>query len=107
MFTLADLVTRCEVAAALARKAARLRTESDRQAELFAAMSRVFSRQAAGAVGEAARLLASGFAPVGDGQQAAAAGALTEKIAERFEPGALAGMWTDMVTVGESLKALD
>jgi alkylation response protein AidB-like acyl-CoA dehydrogenase len=107
MFTLADLVTRCEVAAALARKAARLRTEGDRQAELFAAMSRVFSRQAAGAVGEAARLLASGFAPVGDGQHAAAAGALTEKIAERFAPEALAGTWTDMVTVGESLKALD
>ena len=107
MFTLADLITKCEVAAALVRKAARLTAEGDRKAALFAAMSRVFARQTAATMREGVGPLVSGFAPLGDAKATAAADALTTVITDRFTPDALAGLWTDMVAVGQQLKEMD
>jgi alkylation response protein AidB-like acyl-CoA dehydrogenase len=107
MFTLADLITKCEVAGALVRKAARLAAEDDRKAALFAAMSRVFARQAAATMREGVRPLVSGFAPLGDARATAAAEALTTVITDRFAPDDLAGLWTDMVAVGQQLKEMD
>ena len=84
-----------------------LAAEDDRQAELFAAMSRAFARPAAATMRESVRPLVSGFAPLGDAQATAAAEALTAVITDRFTPNDLAGLWTDMVDVGQQLKEMD
>jgi alkylation response protein AidB-like acyl-CoA dehydrogenase len=107
MFTFADMMTICEVAAAFARKAARLQDEGDPLAEVTAAMCRVFARKAVAEVKKGADLCLSGFA---DGNEEAAIGAGTELLAEvngRFSLAATAGQWRDMETVGEYLKSLD
>jgi alkylation response protein AidB-like acyl-CoA dehydrogenase len=58
MFCLADTVTLVEVAAAFARKAARLSAAGDSEAEKFAAMSRIFANEMAeGTVQNSLRIL--------------------------------------------------
>ncbi len=106
-FTLADVITRCEVASALARKAARLVSAGDAEATMFAAMSRVFGRQAIEEVMGVAHLVTAGFAESGDVTAAGRGCELAQKIGARASDGALTGRWTDLALVGELLKQRD
>ncbi len=107
MFTMADMMTICEVAAAFAEKAARLESEGDSQAAHFAAMSRVFARKAAGAVLDGARKCLVGFTS-GDDEDALAAGkAVMADLQEAMPLDLTAGMWLDMTAVGATLGDLD
>jgi len=107
MFTMADMMTICEVAAAFAEKAARLESEGDSQAAHFAAMSRVFARKSAGAVLDGARKCLVGFTS-GDDEDALVAGrAVMTGLQEAMPLDLTAGMWLDMTAVGETLGDLD
>ena len=103
MFTLADMMTVCEVAAALVEKAARYQRESHAEADFFAAMSRVFGRKAVRMVSDGAMRCAAGF--VGDDQAGTLQGAeeFLAAVQERFPVALTAGLWDDMNTVGEIL----
>jgi len=103
-FLVADVICRCEVAAALVRKAARLNAAGDADGPLFAAMSRVFARQAVQAVSAAAAAVSTGFAASGDAAAVQRGADLARRLAERVAPSALAGLWTDLAAVGELLK---
>ncbi len=105
LFTLADLMTQSEVAAALCRKAARLAREGSPQAQLFAAMSRACAKKALAAVQEGGRLCAAGFARAGDQDDLAAAAALLARTGGRGAPAA-AGLWEDMEIVANALRTL-
>ena len=86
MFTLADAITRAEVAGAMARRAADLVAAAATDAPLMAAASRVFARQAVEEVARAARLVGDGFAAAGDGQAAADGVALATAVRARCAP---------------------
>ena len=101
------MITRCEVASALARKAARLVSAGDAEATMFAAMSRVFGRQAIEEVMGVAHLVTAGFAESGDVTAAGRGCELAQKIGARASDGALTGRWTDLALVGELLKQRD
>jgi len=106
MFAMADMMTICEVAGAMARKAARLLEEGDSQGDLFAAMSRVFARKAVEQVLTGARRCLMGLSAVGD-ESLAAAAELLETIDQRLPAAAAAGLWQDVALVGEYLKTKD
>jgi len=103
MFTLADMMTVCEVAAALVEKAARYEREGHAEAEFFASMSRVFGRKAVRMVSDGAARCAAGFA--GDDPAGAPQGAeeFLAAVQERFPVALTAGLWDDMNAVGEIL----
>jgi alkylation response protein AidB-like acyl-CoA dehydrogenase len=105
-FCFADLATRAEVAAAFARKAARLAEAGAADAPALAAMSRVFARQALTAVATEARECVAGFAAGEDESAEAEADALASRILAGAPAGQRAGLWTDMAEVGEHLKLL-
>ena len=107
MFTLADMMTVCEVAAAFARKAARLQGEGHAQAGVFSAMSRVFGRKAVRMVANGADLCAGGWTDGADSGQVAEADAFLDRVRARFPLELTAGLWPDMEIVGEYLKTLD
>jgi alkylation response protein AidB-like acyl-CoA dehydrogenase len=107
MFTLADATTHAEVAAAMARRAADLLAAAAPDATLMAAASRVFARQAMQQVTRAAHLVCDGFGELGDTHAAAAGEALAAAVRGRCDPADLAGMWTDLVAVGEILRTRD
>jgi len=107
MFTFADMMTICEVATAFASKAARMVADGDPEAEFFAAMSRVFARKAVEGVVGGARRCAGGLHGAGDAEALAVGAAMLEKIEARFPVAATAGIWEDMVAVGETLKTLE
>jgi alkylation response protein AidB-like acyl-CoA dehydrogenase len=106
-FLLADVMCRCEVSGAMVRKAVAMGEAGDTDASLFAAASRVFARRAMNAVLEAAHLVAAGFAEAGDADAVLHGCELTQAIADRLPPAALAGLWTDLARVGELLKQRD
>ncbi|MFO7653125.1 MAG: acyl-CoA dehydrogenase family protein [Candidatus Krumholzibacteriia bacterium] len=103
-FAFADMATRAEVAAAFARHAHARLGDGAPEAAIAAAMSRVFSRQALAAVQEDARLCRMGFAEPGDDAAEHEADVLAARIRDRVPAGLRAGLWTDMVLVGEHLK---
>ncbi len=106
-FELADAMCRCEVAGAMARKAVTLAEAGDDDAELFAAGSRVFARRAVQSVLEVAQMVAAGFAEPGDTAAVEHGCNISQTIADRVPPAALAGLWLDMGRVGELLKQRD
>ena len=106
-FELADTISRCEVAAAMVRRAVALGDADDRDAELFAAASRVFARQAFHSVLAVAQLVAGGFCDVGDTDAASHSNELVHAIADRLPAVALTGLWSDLGRVGEILKLRD
>ncbi|MBI4878366.1 MAG: acyl-CoA dehydrogenase family protein [Planctomycetes bacterium] len=97
LFTLADLAAKSEVAAAFCRKAARLAQAGALEAPFFAAMSRVFAKQALAAARVGSRLCATGFARAEDAAEEAAA---------ESEQAAESGLWQDMEIVANALRAL-
>jgi len=105
MFSFADLATRCEVAAALARKAAGLAAAGAKEASVFGAASRVSARESVTAVRAGLRLLATGLAESGDAEAANEAEAFVAEITGRFPVAEAAGQWIDMQAVGEELKS--
>ncbi len=107
LFRLADLMARCEVAGACARKAASLAAEGSALADMHAAASRVFARQAVQAVVLGAVSLVPGFVEDGGAEAVAAGAQLAAKITARCAPEALAGEGRDLIAVGEFLKARD
>ena len=105
LFTLADMMTIAEVAAAFAEQAARYTAESHPEAGMFAAMSRVFARKAAAQVRSGAEKCAGGLAGEIEGLEAAGQ-AFLDRVGGRFPVALTAGLWTDMNLVGEKLGDL-
>jgi len=103
-FTLADVICRGEVAAAMAGRAAQHRQDGAADGHLLAAASRVFALQALQAVTDLALTIVSGFAPCGDEAAARRGQELAAEILAPVPPGALAGLWTDLALVGDLLK---
>ena len=107
MFTFADMITVCEVASAFCDKAARMLEEGHKDAEFQATMSRVFGRKAARTVRDLARRCLEGFA-AGEGAIDLKAGArVLQELEGRMPLAMTAGLWDDMILVGEKLKTLD
>lgn len=106
-FALADVMTRCEVAAALTRKAVGMTAERPALAPVFAAAARAFARTAMKAVLDVVPLVVGGFADPDDAATSDHAGELAGRIGGRVPAGALNGLWADMAVVGEHLKQLD
>ncbi len=104
MFTLADMMTVCEVAGAFAHKAARLHGQEDPQWEIFTAMSRVFARKAVRMVSDGADLCAGGWTEEQDQDTLVTAENMLKGVRVRFPLAMTAGLWPDMVSVGEYLK---
>jgi alkylation response protein AidB-like acyl-CoA dehydrogenase len=107
MFTFADMMTICEVASAMAAKAADAAAAGARDAAAQLAMSRVFARKAARFVQDGAVRCAGGLADGGDAEAVAAGETLLAQVNERLPLAMTAGLWRDMEIVGEHLKALD
>ena len=107
MFTLADMMTVCEVAAAFSRKAARLQEQGDAEADVFTAMSRAFARKAVRMVAEGTERCAGGWATQEDQENLITAAELVDGVKARFPLSLTAGLWLDMEIVGEFLKTLD
>jgi alkylation response protein AidB-like acyl-CoA dehydrogenase len=106
MFTLADMMTVCEVAAAFALKAARLVEQGDPAADVFAAMSRVSARKAVRMVSGGADICAGGWSADGDQEDLETAEEMLAGVKARFPLALTAGLWRDMEAVGEYLKKL-
>ena len=107
MFTFADMMTICEVAAAMSAKAARMAAEGHADAEAFLAASRVFARKAARAVQDGAVRCAGGLVSADDPVQLREGEELLATINGRLPLALTAGLWPDMTRVGEYLKVLD
>ncbi|MBU8871941.1 MAG: acyl-CoA dehydrogenase family protein [Gemmatimonadales bacterium] len=107
MFTLADMITVCEVATAFCDKAASLLIEGDSDGEFQAAMSRVLARKAARSVRDGSRRCLEGFAADGDGIDLVAGQKLLLELEGRLPLAMAVGLWDDMIQVGEKLKAMD
>jgi len=107
MFTFADMMTVCEVAGALAEKAAGMLAAGDTEADHFAAMSRVFARKAIRLVKDGAERCVVGLAEGSDGAALEAGSEVLTGIASRVNPVSAAGLWNDMTLVGEALKNRD
>ncbi len=106
MFTFADMMTICEVAAAFSEKAVSLREQGDPTADVFAAMSRAFARKAVRTVSGGADACAAGWSSDRDGEDLAMAADMLAGVKARFPLAMTAGLWRDMETVGEYLKTL-
>jgi len=107
MFAMADMMTICEVAAALVEKAVRLDAEGDAQARHFADMSRVFARKAVTEVLDGARKCLVGFTAEDDAESLASASSLLNTLQENMPLELTAGLWLDMNAVGETLGEMD
>ncbi len=107
MFTLADMMTVCEVSCAFAEKAARFNAEGDPSADVFGAMSRVFARKAVRTVSNGAGLCSGGWTDHDDQDALAAGNKLLDTVTSRFTVDLTAGLWRDMEAVGDYLKSLD
>ena len=103
MFTLADMVTHAEVAAAFCRKAA---GESGKRAPVWAAMSRVFARRTLTENQTHSHLCATGLLSPEDEDAVKAASDLCEQVSAQMHEhsAAAAGLWFDMELVAESLR---
>ena len=101
MFTFADLMTMVEVAVALTRKAAAMVDCGDKEATVFAAMSRIFARKTALTVSNGTTRCLTGFVTAEED----ATEALT-RIANLVPAAAQCGQWNDMAVVGEFLQAM-
>lgn len=106
-FELADAMSRAEVAASLAGKAARLAAADHAEAPVYAAMGRAFARVTLDRVVAVAQDVVGGFAEPGDAAAYASGRELAEAIASRVPDAARVGRWTDLAAVGEFLKRLD
>ena len=107
MFAMADMMTVCEVAAALSRKADRLLSEGHSEGELEAAMARVMARKAAEAVKSGAERSLGGYqeaAPDADLQREEE---ILAGVVGRLPLTLTAGTWVDMNLIGEALHELD
>ncbi len=105
LFALADMVTRVEVAGAFCRRAERLAQDGDEQAPLFAAMSRIFAREALGELARVGRLCAVGFTPANDKFAIETAQPLMDRLSAGEGLQAMAGHWLDMTQVAKHLEA--
>ncbi len=107
MFAMADMMTICEVAAALSRKAARLAEAGDGQADFFAAMARVMAGKAALAVKSGAERTLGGCVEEGQDELLASFGEVLAQVNGRLPLSLSAGAWVDMKLIGDALNDLD
>jgi alkylation response protein AidB-like acyl-CoA dehydrogenase len=107
MFTIADMITAAEIAAAFVAKAVRGTPDGGLPTDMTPVMSRVFARKVARLVRQGAELCAGCL--LADPQEGSAeAGAeLLRNVEDLLPPSATAGLWEDMNRVGAALKALD
>jgi alkylation response protein AidB-like acyl-CoA dehydrogenase len=104
LFQIADLAVRTEVAAAMARKAARKVAQGSGDAALFAAMSRIFVRKSLAEVQSGGQLCATGFIAADDEDAIAAARLLAGDLTGGTAMTPVVGLWQDMQIVAASLK---
>ena len=102
MFSMADMMTICEVAAAFSLKAARLAEEGDKEASHFADMSRVFARKAASLVLDCGQRCLGGFTEEDDQESITSSIDLLKDIQARLPLELTLGMWLDMEAVGKT-----
>lgn len=107
MFTFAEMMTVCEVAAALAEEAGDRTADGQYPAAYAEAVSRVFARKAWHRVRDGAELCATGLAGPDAGGLEGCGEDLLAEVAGLLGPCAKPGMWTDMIAIGGYLKALD
>jgi alkylation response protein AidB-like acyl-CoA dehydrogenase len=106
MFTMADMMTACEVAAAMVKKAATHVADGHAQAEYFAAMSRIMARKAARMVIDGVEKCAGGLVEADDSEALAGGEDLRTAVRGRLPLSLTAGLWNDMNLVGEMLDDL-
>ncbi len=104
MFAIADMATHAEVAAEFALKAGRLGEADDREATLYATMSRVFARRALQCIRTSGKLCATGFLAPGDDDDREASQSLVRALEGDHAMEAMDGLWNDMNRVGAALK---
>lgn len=104
MFTMADMMTVSEVAAALCEKAARYASEGHADTELFVTMARIFARKAVRTVQDGAGRCSSGLLEVDQAEEMDAAQAFLDTVNGRFPASLTAGLWNDMNAVGDKLN---
>ncbi len=104
-FTLANLITRIEVGAALVREAARRQQTGAPQAECFAAASRIFTRRTIEELRTGGQLCLTGFLDEGDAEGLAVAKATLSTLTEHVSPTRMVGSWKDMTVIGEAIQA--
>ncbi len=107
MFTMADMMTICEVAAAFCAKAARLEAEGDSRSTHFADMSRVFATKAVNQVLDGARKCLGGFTSLDDEESMQTGKKLLDSLHRSMPLELTAGQWLDMTAVGEVLAEMD
>jgi alkylation response protein AidB-like acyl-CoA dehydrogenase len=106
MFTFADMITVCEIAAAFSEKAARVLDEGEADAEFQAAMSRAFGVKACQTVRDRARRCLEGFGPAEGSDDLSQRENLLQGLEARMPLEMTVGFWDDMIQVGETLKTL-
>ena len=107
MFTFADMITICEVADAYCRKAATLLADGHADADFQAAMCRVTARKAARQVRDGVRRCLEGFATGDQAIDAEAGGRMLQELEASLPLTMTAGLWDDMILVGEKLKGMN
>jgi alkylation response protein AidB-like acyl-CoA dehydrogenase len=107
MFTIADMITAAEIAAAFVAKAVRGTPDGGLPPDMTTVMSRVFARKVARLVRQGAELCAGCLLADPQDGSAAAGAELLRKVETLLPPSATAGLWEDMNRVGAALKALD
>ena len=100
LFTLADMATYVEIAAAFCTKAAALAGRQDPTAAVVAAMSRIHARSTLMAIARKGRLCAVGFSAPEDEAAMSVASDLVQRLDGGLELASLAGHWRDLAAVG-------
>ncbi len=107
MFSMADMMTICEISAAFCHKADRLANEGDSQATHFADMSRAFARKAASVVLDCSQRCLGGFTAEDDAETIAASSLLNRELQENIPLELTMGLWLDMEAVGKTLGEMN
>jgi alkylation response protein AidB-like acyl-CoA dehydrogenase len=103
-FTLANLITRTEVGAALCREAVRKQQARAPQGDCHVAASRIFTRQTISELQAGGHHCLTGFLDEGDSEGLAVAAATLSTLTEGIEPSRLVGSWKDMTEIAEAIQ---
>jgi len=104
-FTLANLITRIEIGAALCREAARRQETGVPQAECHVAASRLFTRKMITELQAEGHRCLTGFLEEEDAEGLAVSAATLSTLTENVSPTRLVGSWNDMTVIAEAIQA--
>jgi len=107
MFSFADMMTICEVAAAYVEEGARIADSGAGNTDVHNAMTRIMSRKAMDQVRQGAEICALGFLENGNEAGLTSAETLLANIEARYPLAAKTGQWLDMDLVGNMIKEMD